>query len=444
MPDDHPSLETLARWLAGELEHEQVRRELSPHFLASCPTCRQMQEEIDRLLKESGHWNEAVAVLETREAPELLPLLGEGSHEERMRRAEEIEALHTWGVCQLLLKKSREEVFSDPARAVETAHLAARVAGHLVEAYHPGWVLDLEAQALAHLGNARRVLGELQAADDAFLEAEERLRTSTTASPALQAELLSLKSSLRIDQRRLEEAHALTDEALALYRECQDSLGIAKTLLQKSKILNQQGRVQEAIRLIEESASHLDPARDPRLYARARQNLLFTLHLAGRYEEAAQLLPEVQALYQLWAGPVDWLRLRWTEGNIVQGLGRHGEAEALYREVQQEFLTLGKSYDVALISLDLAALLCDQGRSDELKRLSAWLAALFESKEVHREALASLLLFQQACAEERVTLELIRQIATQLACLPGGSPSSGSTSSLVPRSRHDRKQSRQD
>ena len=29
MQDDHPSLETLARWLAGELEHEQVRRELA-------------------------------------------------------------------------------------------------------------------------------------------------------------------------------------------------------------------------------------------------------------------------------------------------------------------------------------------------------------------------------------------------------------------------------
>ena len=55
MQDDHPSLETLARWLAGELAHEQVVRELAPHFLRSCPACREMREEIDRLLAESGH-----------------------------------------------------------------------------------------------------------------------------------------------------------------------------------------------------------------------------------------------------------------------------------------------------------------------------------------------------------------------------------------------------
>ncbi len=62
MQDDHPSLETLARWLAGELEHEQVRRELAPHFLEACPKCRTLRDEIARLLEESGHWDESVAM----------------------------------------------------------------------------------------------------------------------------------------------------------------------------------------------------------------------------------------------------------------------------------------------------------------------------------------------------------------------------------------------
>jgi len=159
--DDHPTLETLARWLAGELEHDQVRLELAPHFLASCPDCRAMREEIDRLLAESGHWDEAVAVVETRDAPERLRLLGEGPHAERMRRADEVEELHTWGVCRLLLDKVREQVFSDPSTAVETAHLAVRLAEHLGAAYHPDWILELRALALARLANARRVLGEL-------------------------------------------------------------------------------------------------------------------------------------------------------------------------------------------------------------------------------------------------------------------------------------------
>ncbi len=414
MQDDHPSLETLARWLAGELSHEQVVRELAPHFLESCPVCREMREEIDRLLVESGHWDAAVAVVETREAPELLVLLGEGPHAERMRRAEEVEELHTWGVCQLLLKKVREQVFSDPVQAVETAHLAVRLAGHLGNTYHPDWILELRARAFAHLGNARRVLGELKAADDAFLLAEECLQASGTDNPRTDAEVLSLKASLRLDQRRLEEAQDLIDRALDLSRKAGDLVGTAKGLLKKSKILNQRGDVAASISILQVASSEIAPAQEPVLYARARQNLLFSLTLAGRFEEAAQLLPEVQELYQEYGETVDWLRLRWTEADIAQGLGRLPEAEQAYRAVQRDFLNLGKGFDAALVSLDLATLLYEQGRTEELKQLAAEILVVFESREVHREAMASLLLFQQACIEDRITGEMLRQIAAQL------------------------------
>jgi tetratricopeptide (TPR) repeat protein len=414
MQDDHPSLEMLARWLAGELAHEQVVRELAPHFLGSCPVCRELRQEIDRLLAESGHWDEAVAVVETREAPELLGLLGDGPHAERMRRAEEVEELHTWGVCQLLLKKVREQVFSDPVQAVETAHLAVRLTGHLGSAYHPDWVLELRARAFAHLGNARRVHGELKAADDAFLMADECLQASGADNLRIEAEVLSLKGSLRLDQRRLEEAQDLVERALGLYRKVGDLVGVAKGLLQKSKILNQRGDVAESIAVLQAASLEIDPTREPLLFARARQNLLFSLSFAGRYEEAAQLLAEQKASPRVLAEPLDDLRLRWTETNILQGLGRFGEAEEGYRALQREFLTLGNGLDAALVSLDLATLLWEQGRTAELKQLAEEVLVVFESREIHREAVAALLLFQQACKEDRITSGMLRQIAAQL------------------------------
>jgi tetratricopeptide (TPR) repeat protein len=412
--DDHPTLETLAKWLAGELAHEQVVRELAPHFLGSCPVCRAMREEIDELLVESGHWDEAVAVVETREAPELIGLLGEGPHAERMRRAEKLEELHTWGVCQLLLKKVGQQVFSDPVQAVETAHLAVRLAGHLGDTYHPDWVLELRARAFAYLGNARRVLGELKAADDAFLLADECLAQSGADNPRIEAEVLSLKGSLRLDQRRLEEAQDLVERALELFRKSDHPVGVAKGLLQKSKILNQRGDVAESIAILQAASSEIDPSREPVLFARARQNLLFSLTLAGRYEEASRLLEDFKAQPSILAEPLDALRLRWTEANIAQGLGRLAEAEQGYRAVQREFLELQNGFDAALVSLDLATLLWEQGRTGELKQLAVETHAVFESREVHRDALVALLLFQQACTEERITGEMIRQIAAQL------------------------------
>lgn len=330
-----------------------------------------------------------------------------------MRRAEEIGELHTWGVCQLLLEQVRQEVFSDPVRAVETAHLAVRLSEHLGDPYDPDWVLELRARSLAHLGNARRVLGEFQAAEDSFLLASELLEKSGAGNPGVAAEVLSLKGSLRLDQRRLDEALDLITRAETLYREAGNPAGVAKALLKRSKILNQRGQMGEAIAVLQAAGSEIDPARELVLFASARQNLLYTLTLAGRFEEAAALLPEVQMLFRNSDG-IYPLRLRWTEGNLAQGLGRAGEAEEAYRSVQSEFLRLGKGLDAALVSLDLASILAEQGRTEELKVLAGEMMAVFDSREIHREALAALLLFQQACREERLTSELIRQIGRQL------------------------------
>src|SRR5436305_10209755 len=44
--ESHPSLEILARWLAGRLEHDEVLAEIAPHRLYRCPECRATHDEI--------------------------------------------------------------------------------------------------------------------------------------------------------------------------------------------------------------------------------------------------------------------------------------------------------------------------------------------------------------------------------------------------------------
>jgi tetratricopeptide (TPR) repeat protein len=201
---------------------------------------------------------------------------------------------------------------------------------------------------------------------------------------------------------------------LTLYRQAQDSAGIATVLLKKVKLVQAEGEIDVSIVLLREALGEIAAAKQPRLHAYALQSLLASLTLAGRNEEAMDLLPSVRDLFRASAEPLDWLRLRWTEASIAQGLGRTGEAEAAYREVQGKFLELGKSYDAALVSLDLAILLAEQGRTEELKSIAAEILPVFDSREVHQEAMAALLLFQRACAEEKATVELVRQIAATL------------------------------
>ncbi len=412
--ENHLSLETMAKLLAGDLSHEDLVTHVVPHLLERCPDCRGQYEEVRRLQEEIGHWDERVAVFEEPESHELLAVLGELSFEDQLALVLADESFQTWGLCQLLLKQSLSAGFQDASKAVNFAELAVRISKHLEDTYDPHWVLDLRARAHAHLGNARRILGELRSAEMSFREAELLLDASMTGNEIARAEVIKLKASLRRAQRRFPEALALVDQALTIYR-CQNDLrGAGFALLKKAKILEDGEDLQGAIHLLGELLGELDPDREPQLSAYARHNLVLCLTEAGRYDEAELLLPMVREQITVQDQALNLVRLRWTEGRIASGLGRTAEAERDFREVQQEFLARTMSYDAALVSLDLATLYTREHRTAELKRLATEMAPIFESRDVHREAMAALFMFRNACEEERMTVELATQLALEL------------------------------
>jgi hypothetical protein len=123
--------------------------------------------------------------------------------------------------------------------------------------------------------------------------------------------------------------------------------------------------------------------------------------------------------------PESWLQLRlsWLRGKIAAGLGDTGEAERLFRETRDGFVRQGNGYDAAMASLDLALLYLKEGRTAEVQPLAAEMVALFEAQEVHREALAAVLLFQEAAQREEVTVGMVREVAGRLeTARRGGTP----------------------
>jgi hypothetical protein len=190
---DHLSLETLAKLLAGDLGHEDLLTQAIPHLLELCPACRERHAEILRLQKEVGHWDERVVVAESRQAPELLARLRKRPFDEQIRLVTGDETFHLWGLAQLLLRESRKAVATDAAAATDLAELAVKVSQNLGEAYDPHWVLDLRARAYAHLGHARRALGEPRSAETAFREAEALLAKSMTGNADAQEEVRQMR-----------------------------------------------------------------------------------------------------------------------------------------------------------------------------------------------------------------------------------------------------------
>jgi len=405
----HLAPEMLADLLSGEIEDDDLRNRVIPHLLARCSVCRRRVEGIRRLQQRFDHWNESVVVREGQNAPRLLASLMELPPEGRLARLVENEELHTWGLTRLLLRKSREQAHDDTQHAVELAELAVLAADQLpAEAYHPDWIGDLKAQAWAVLGNARRVAGELTSAEAAFRRALTILEQTSTGRPRVRGDVLDLLASLRREQGRFEAARAVLTEAEALFRAEGDRHRVGKVLLIRAKTLEESGKLKEAIDLLRQSTALLEAERDPRLAACAETNLLWYLVGLKRHDEAQEVL---QGLLDRYEGTeLERKRWRWIEAHIAQGRKEVDSAESIFREVRTWFLDQGLSFDAALVSLDLAVLYAELDREEELQELASEILPLFHAQGVEREALASLLLFQQALERKTLTVGLLREV----------------------------------
>ena len=169
-------------------------------------------------------------------------------------------------------------------------------------------------------------------------------------------------------------------------------------MISKGVFLGYSGWPEEAIRQIRKGLGLVDWDREPRLVLMARHNLAWFLNDCGRAEEALRQLERFRHTYRDFSDSWTALRLAWLDGRIAGGLGRLDEAESVLREVQRRFLAEGHGYDAALVTLDLARLYLEKGRTAEVRVLAEELLDLFLSQDIHRQALAALAVFQQAVA----------------------------------------------
>jgi len=253
------------------------------------------------------------------------------------------------------------------------------------------------------------VKGDLKAADAGFEEAKRLWCAGSDPASLLDpGRLLDLEASLRRDQRRLGEALALLEEAIAVGRTPE------RALIQKGFTLEVMGEPDLAIEALLQAERRLNLQGDRRLMNILRCNLSFSLCSIGRFAEAAGLACRVREAALDMGDEILVLRATWLEGRIAAGTGRPEEARRLLEQARREFAARSMWYDVALALLEEAVLLLDEGRTAEVKELARGLAEVFESKEVHREALAALRLFQEATEREAATAELASRVLRYL------------------------------
>jgi transcriptional regulator with XRE-family HTH domain len=348
-----------------------------------------------------------VTLLEARcRAPFLWERLRTYSRTQQRAIVQENPEFHSWALCELLCEESVKAAADKPKRAAELADLSLAIA-RLIPG-EEGWRARQQGYVWAFAGNARRALGDLAGADEAFSRSGELWRqgASPFPEPLDELRLLDLEAALRREQRRLPEALMLLDRALALAQR-QD---IARLLLLKAETLAEMRDPEGAVATLRRAAPFLDREAEPDLLLRQRFHLLESLARTDRFAEARTLLPEIRELVAGLGNGLDLVRLRWLEGRIAAGLDDFPTAAEALRQVRADLVDRGIAYDTAMVTLELAALLAREDRSQEVKDLARHSAPLFQAQEIHPEALAALAVFRRAAERRTLTAETAREI----------------------------------
>ena len=329
-----------------------------------------------------------------------LKTVPEESRSALVRVAEEFQS---WALCERVCGESLTEASRQVERAAGLARLAQEIAERVPGP--EGWRNRLRGYAAAHVANTLRVLGDLKASEAALVPAKRLWQGGSDPASLLDpGRLPSLEASLRRAQRRFAEALRLLDEALAIGR------SPARVLVKKGFTLEVMGEYERSIEALLQAKPLVELAGDRQLENMLHCNLGFAFCHVGRFAEAAELAHGVRSSATEMGDEIIALRGIWLEGRIAAGLGRHGEARSLLAQARREFADRNMDYDLALALLEEAALLLDEDRAAEVKALTRELAAVFDSKGVHREALAALRLFQKAAEREEATADLARRI----------------------------------
>lgn len=349
---------------------------------------------------------EGEAILAREEARRLWARLERRAADERLALVEESAKFRSWALCELVAAKSIEMAPSSPAKALELAELARRIAELC-----PGdeW-LRQRAQGYAwfHVANARRVTNDLPGSDRALATARRLWEAGALGDAGIFDETWThwIEAAVRKDQRRFSDGLRKIEEALAV----DEGVLRGKLLLTKAQILGALGDAEASTEVLREAILHIDPERDPRTALGVRFQFLVCLCLQHRAAEAASEVPQLRDLAEKIDQEMDWVRLIWLEGKIAAGTGRVQEAEEAFEQVRRKFIAFDLAFNYAQVSLDLGLLLLEQGRNAEARTLADQMVWIFKNQRVPAGALAALRIFHDAARREVATVELVRRV----------------------------------
>ncbi len=339
-----------------------------------------------------------------------------------------LEAEKFWklDVFSLFLEKCDEEIFDDCSAGLRLAKFAPPFADKIITYDSTLNAPTLHVRAYCRLGSAYRAVGDYAAAHRTYdlALAEQNL------PPVEAADLYRRLAYLRLYQGNGDEAARLIEDAIRIQRLESDLIDrheLGRCLVARATIQREAGNLGASILDLTAALNHLEVNRGPRPYFAAVHNLAVDLVNGGSPD---QLATAVQWL-SVARKKLRWFKkrhygkykLKWLQGIIQARFGATAQAELSYKASRRGLIEMVAPYEVAMISLDLAALYLPQGRLGELRELASETWKLCSGLSLQKQAISALQLWHDAVEQRQLTLELLTSTRTTVAAhtIPAGS-----------------------
>jgi tetratricopeptide (TPR) repeat protein len=405
-----PCSETLESFrLISDALHDQnvwdkreVRTEAIPATIAN------LRAFADRMTNEDTH---AEAVL-----TELLA----GPREEWMPRLREHPEWRTAGVVRKLIAATDRAIDTMPPDAVEMTSMATDIAEGLDATAHPaGTISRLRGAAWRERAYALFYTGQYPAAEKAVTRSQTCFEACVVADYDLAR--LGIVSALvsRAFERHL-EARAVARSSSTTFSLFNDARRAISSRLTEVQLLFSCGDWVSAEHILHDLELQVRDSDDPHLHARILSNLAYCYRRLGRIEPAIRFYDLATTLYEELGVETDATRNRWSSAAMLVEGGRFEDGLLRLRRVHAEFERLGMISVAALAALDIAEVLLNERRFDEVEEICRASMAAFERAGLSytARALTAIAFICEAAAQRTADRALIRGVRDYIERLP--------------------------
>lgn len=420
---NHVTREQCLQLAKDRLPADEKQR-LLRHLLSRCEACLAVAREA--LFPEQPDYSDVMRRLqlsfivaqgevqaERNAARELWSHLRPLSPEHRLLIVKNDESYHIWGLFDLLITEAKLALRYDPITTVDLIFLALAVTELLDrEAYGEERICDYQGAAYAALGNAKRLVGDFVGAKEA-LNASEALLHRGTGDYMEEANLISIRASLKTDLGYMEEATDMLRDAVICARAIGDEHLEGRILIQQASSI---GWIDPArgVELANLGLTLLEVGRDPYLEDTAHYIDTALTNELGYVHEARKKLGPLRVSYQKYSDPSNQGRILLVEGLILRNEGRLERAEETLRELVRLWAEHHFELDLALATLDLAEVLTLQGKTGESFELLSELHPVLQEWGLHGDILRAWLMIQESLKRDAVHHETFKELELML------------------------------